>query len=396
MARKQLKKMASQTARVKKIKKALAPKKKQVSATRKLLKSKLTKKPVKKSAKKLPKKPVKKIILKKKATILKKSKKKPIKKIIKKVLPKKTSSKKVPLKEENKKPEKNEPTFDGEFSDKSYGVDATQMYLKEIGFSPLLSADDEVRIGRLVVKGDQQARKRMIESNLRLVVKIARHYYNRGLEFSDLIAEGNLGLLRAVDKFDPEKGFRFSTYATWWIRQNIERAIMNQTRTIRLPIHVLRELNACLITAKELMKTQEHEATQVEIAEALNKSLDDVKSRLLLNERMLSLDMQVSSENNQSKSLSDAIADKNALDPSDIIETDFLHGNLFSSLKELSEEEQDILSRRFGLGVHDKQTLEAVGKELGMTRERIRQIQIAALKKLRQLLQKKGIHHDAI
>lgn len=335
-------------------------------------KIKAIKKPAKKKLKKI-KKPAKKIVAKKRAAKVKKE------------IPPVN-----PIKEQ--KPEKEE----GEFSDKTYGADATQLYLKEIGFSPLLSAKEEIQIGRKVVKGDKAARKRMIESNLRLVVKIARHYYNRGLEFSDLIAEGNLGLLRAVDKFDPEKGFRFSTYATWWIRQNIERAIMNQTRTIRLPVHVLRELNACLIAAKELMKTQEHEATQEEIAEALNKSIDDVKNRLTLNERMLSLDMQVTGENHQAKLLSEAIPDKNALDPSDIVATDFLHGNLFDSLKELTEEEQTVLSRRFGLGEYDKETLEAVGKALGMTREKIRQIQINALKKLRSLLQKKGIHQDAI
>lgn len=388
LAKKPIKKLVIKPAKkpVKKLaKKSIKPAKKRVKKTVKTVKKPAKKVMKKKPAKKLVKKPVKKIVVKKT---------KPAKvKVIKKaagVKPKKAI--KIPIEKEEKKATENE----GEFSDKSYGVDATQMYLKEIGFSPLLTAEDEVRIGRLVVKGDQLARKKMIESNLRLVVKIARHYYNRGLDFSDLIAEGNLGLLRAVDKFDPEKGFRFSTYATWWIRQNIERAIMNQTRTIRLPIHVLRELNACLITAKELMKTNEHEATQGEIATALNKSIDDVKNRMTLNERMLSLDMQVAGENHQTKSLSDAIADKNALDPSEIIATDFLHGNLFASLQELSEEEQEVLSRRFGLGIHDKQTLEAVGMTLGMTRERVRQIQITALKKLRHLLQKKGIHDDAI
>ena len=376
MAGKQLKKLK---------KKTLSTKRPKKTTPKKIIKTKKSVRKPAKTARKQKKSP-KKII-----------KKKTIKKIpLKKPVSKKHQAEKTVVAEKAHHQKAKENEREGEFSDRTYGVDATQMYLKEIGFSPLLDADEEIRIGLMVLKGNQNARKKMIESNLRLVVKIARQYYNRGLEFSDLIAEGNLGLLRAVDKFDPEKGFRFSTYATLWIRQNIERAIMNQTRTIRLPIHVLRELNACLVAAKELMKTQEHEATQAEIAEALNKSIDDVKNRLTLNERMLSLDVQVPSENHQSKSLSEAIPDKNALDPSDIVANDFIHGNLFASLNELTDEEQEVLSRRFGLGVHDKQTLESVGKVLGMTRERVRQIQIVALKKLRQLLQKKGIHHDAI
>src|SRR5471030_665485 len=170
-------------------------------------------------------------------------------------------------------------------------LDATQLYLGEIGYSPLLTAEEEVYFARRALRGDVPSRRRMIESNLRLVVKIARRYSNRGLALLDLIEEGNLGLIRAVEKFDPERGFRFSTYATWWIRQTLERSIMNQTRTIRLPIHVLRELNLYLSTARELMKTQEHEPTYHEIAEALDRSIDDVKNMMELNERVVSLDM---------------------------------------------------------------------------------------------------------
>ena len=171
--------------------------------------------------------------------------------------------------------------------------DATRMYLNEIGFSPLLTAEEEVYYSRLAQKGDESGRRRMIESNLRLVVKIARRYINRGLALLDLIEEGNLGLIRAVEKFDPERGFRFSTYATWWIRQTIERAIMNQTRTIRLPIHVVKELNSYLHAARRLAQSLDHEANAVEIADLLDEPLIDVKRRRELDERMTAVDGRV-------------------------------------------------------------------------------------------------------
>lgn len=165
-------------------------------------------------------------------------------------------------------------------------LDVTQLYLSEIGFSPLLSAEEEVHFSRLSLKGDEKARNRMIESNLRLVVKISRRYLNRGLSLLDLIEEGNLGLIRAVEKFDPERGFRFSTYATWWIRQTIERAIMNQTRTIRLPIHIVKELNVYLRAARELTQKLDHEPSAEEIAEMLDRPVEDVKKMLSLNEKI--------------------------------------------------------------------------------------------------------------
>ncbi|HEX4044796.1 MAG TPA: RNA polymerase sigma factor RpoS [Gammaproteobacteria bacterium] len=268
--------------------------------------------------------------------------------------------------------------------------DPTQIYLHEIGFSPLLTAEEEVYYGRLAQQGDPVGRTKMIESNLRLVVKIARRYYNRGLEFSDLIEEGNLGLLRAVEKFDPERGFRFSTYATWWIRQTIERAIMNQTRTIRLPIHVLRELNLYLITARELMKKYEREPTYREVAQALDKSIDDVKDMMELNEHIVSLDMEISDENSTSKLLVEALPDKTAIDPAELLAQEHLHKSLKGCLKELNSKQYEVLCRRFGLENYERQTLEEVGKAVGLTRERVRQIQMTALKALREALKKHG------
>lgn len=194
-------------------------------------------------------------------------------------------------------------------------LDATQLYLSEIGYSPLLTAEEEVHFARRALKGCEASRKRMIVSNLRLVVKIARRYNNRGLALLDLIEEGNLGLIRAVEKFDPERGFRFSTYATWWIRQTIERAIMNQTRTIRLPIHVVKELNVYLRAARELAQELDHEPTAEDIALYLDKPIDEVSKMLRLNERISSVDTPIGGEND--KALLDILADDNESSPED-------------------------------------------------------------------------------
>lgn len=269
--------------------------------------------------------------------------------------------------------------------------DPTQIYLTEIGYSPLLTAEEEVALARKVQQGDQKARTKMIESNLRLVVKIARRYYKRGLEFLDIIEEGNLGLLRAVEKFDPERGFRFSTYATWWIRQTIERAIMNQSRTIRLPIHVIRELNSYLAAARDLMKTQDHEPSHHEIAEKLDKPIEDVKDMLELNEHMISLDTLIGNEQNTGRPLMDAIADKHKTDPAELLADELFHQHLEACLKELSEKHREVLCRRFGLMGYDRETLEEVGAAIGFTRERVRQIQMTALKALREIMKKYGI-----
>lgn len=272
-------------------------------------------------------------------------------------------------------------------------TDPTQMYLSEIGYSPLLTAEEEIYYTRLAQKGDKKARAKMIESNLRLVVKIARRYYNRGLEFLDLVEEGNLGLLRAVEKFDPERGFRFSTYATWWIRQTIERAIMNQTRTIRLPIHVVRELNMYLSTARELMKVQEREPSFKDIAHALNKPIENVKDMMELNERVISLDTIATNDSNsgQGRPLLDALADKHKTDPAELLADERLTEHLNECLSQLNDKQRDVICRRFGLAGYDRQTLEEVGEAIGLTRERVRQIQLSGLKLLREIMSRRGI-----
>jgi len=273
-------------------------------------------------------------------------------------------------------------------------LDATRLYLSEIGYSPLLTAEEEVHYARLAQKGVDSGRKKMIESNLRLVVKIARRYLNRGLALLDLIEEGNLGLIRAVEKFDPERGFRFSTYATWWIRQTIERAIMNQTRTIRLPIHVVKEINIYLRAARHLAQTLDHEPSPEEIAELLDKPIDDVKRMLGLNERIASVDTPLGRD--AENSLLDAIPDENNTDPVLLLQDDDVRGNIEQWLTQLTDKQREVVERRFGLNGHDVSTLEEVGNTIGVTRERVRQIQIEALRKLREILEKEGFAGDAL
>ena len=273
-------------------------------------------------------------------------------------------------------------------------LESTQMYLNEIGFSPLLTAEEEVYYARLALKGDEAGRKRMIESNLRLVVKIARRYVNRGLTLLDLIEEGNLGLIRAVEKFDPERGFRFSTYATWWIRQTIERAIMNQTRTIRLPIHVVKELNAYLRAARELTQKLDHEPSAEEIAQLLDKPVADVKRMLKLNERVTSLDTPLGYDSD--KSLLDTIPDLQVSDPAELLQDDDIRASIGEWMGELNEKQREVVARRFVLGGYESSTLEEVGREIGLTRERVRQIQVEALKRLRDILEHHGLTSEAI
>jgi RNA polymerase nonessential primary-like sigma factor len=272
--------------------------------------------------------------------------------------------------------------------------DPTRIYLNVIGASPLLSAEEEVYFSRLAQQGDEAARKRMIESNLRLVVKISRRYMNRGLAFLDLIEEGNLGLIRAVEKFDPERGFRFSTYATWWIRQTIERAIMNQTRTIRLPIHVVKEINTYLRAARSLAQKLDHEPSAEEIAQLLDKPIEDVERMLGLNERTASTDTSIM--NDSEKTLLETIPDSNATDPADVLEEEDVHTNIEDCLAQLSAKQREVVERRFGLHGHQVSTLEEVGLEIGVTRERVRQIQMDALRKLKRILELEGFSIDAL
>jgi len=276
----------------------------------------------------------------------------------------------------------------------SSNLDATQLYLGEIGFSPLLSAEEEVYFSRLALKGNEPARKRMIESNLRLVVKIARRYNNRGLPLLDLIEEGNLGLIRAVEKFDPERGFRFSTYATWWIRQTIERAIMNQTRTIRLPIHVVKELNIYLRTSRELVQKLDHEPTAEDIAEALDKPVSDVSKMLRLNEKITSVDTPFGGDSD--KVLLDIIPDEKGLGPENSLQNKDMNNNIIHWLNELNSKQREVLARRFGLMGYEAATLEDVGTEIGLTRERVRQIQVEALKRLRDILSQQDLSIESI
>jgi RNA polymerase nonessential primary-like sigma factor len=273
-------------------------------------------------------------------------------------------------------------------------LDATRLYLNEIGFSPLLTAEEEVYYSRKLLKGDEASRKKMIECNLRLVVKISRRYLNRGLALLDLIEEGNLGLIRAVEKFDPERGFRFSTYATWWIRQTIERGIMNQTRTIRLPIHVVKEINIYLRAARHLAQTLDHEPSPEEIAEMVDKPIKDVKRMLGLNERTASVDSPMGQDSEST--LLDAIPDENNIDPVVLLQDDDVKDNIEKWLNQLTEKQCEVVTRRFGLRGYDLSTLEEVGNNIGVTRERVRQIQIEALRKLREILEKEGFSVDAL
>jgi RNA polymerase nonessential primary-like sigma factor len=272
-------------------------------------------------------------------------------------------------------------------------MDATRLYLSEIGLAALLTAEEEIHYARCAQRCDNTARQRMIESNLRLVVKIARRYMNRGLSFLDLIEEGNLGLIRAVEKFDPERGFRFSTYATWWIRQTIERALMNQTRTVRLPVHVIKEINAYLRTSRRLAQSMDREPNLHELASILNRSATEVRRLLGLNERIVSVDSPRIPD--QDKSLLDSMPDEQNTDPSVLLENSDVQTCIDTCLARLTTRQRAVVEGRFGLHGREAATLEEVSHQLGVTRERVRQIQIEALRRLREMLEREGFPDKA-
>ena len=273
-------------------------------------------------------------------------------------------------------------------------ADPVQLYLNEIGSTPLLTAAEEVLFARESLAGDEAARHRMINSNLRLVVMIAKRYTNRGLALLDLIEEGNLGLMRAVEKFDPERGFRFSTYATWWIRQSIERALMNQGRTIRLPIHIQKDINTIVRCTRELRSSLRREPSTSEIADVLDRDPGEVSKLLKLSEKITSVDNQLSDESD--RSLVDTVSSHVEDNPLSLVDDEKVEGCLEEWLDELPNRQREILARRFGLMGYEASTLEAVGEEVGLTRERVRQIQIDALARLKRAALRDGLSEEEL
>ena len=276
----------------------------------------------------------------------------------------------------------------------NFEFDATRSYLNDLSRSKLLTADEEKIYGARALKGDQVARKIMIESNLRLVAKISYRYLNKGLPLLDLIEEGNLGLIRAVEKFDPSKGFRFSTYATWWIRQTIERGIMDQTRTIRLPIHIVKEMNTYLKAQRHLAQTLDHDPSAQDIADFMDKPLEKVERMLKLNERVTSLD--VPGARDSENTLIESIPDEHCQDHEDQIQADAMKQNLYKCMHELPDKQREVICRRYGICGYEEETLDQVAQELLVTRERVRQIQIEGLKKLKEILNTNGFSFEAV
>jgi RNA polymerase nonessential primary-like sigma factor len=272
--------------------------------------------------------------------------------------------------------------------------DVTQIYLNEIGQCKLLTPDEERELSRQVVKGDFAARQKMIEHNLRLVVNIAKHYINRGMTLLDLIEEGNIGLMHALEKFDPERGFRFSTYATWWIRQSIERAIMNQSRTIRLPVHVIKELNVYLRAQRHLEATLGHDPSIEDIAHLLGKDVEDVRRVMGLNERVASLDAPLDID--PMLTIGESIPDDQHDGPESTLQNAEVERYVREWMKQLNEKQRMVIERRYGLNGYEICTLEDLAASLGLTRERVRQIQIEALDQLRRILRRYGVTREVV
>jgi RNA polymerase nonessential primary-like sigma factor len=278
---------------------------------------------------------------------------------------------------------------------KEFSTDLTTLYLREIGCTSLLNAEEEIKLAREVLLGNADSKSVMIESNLRLVVALAKRYQNRGLSLLDLIEEGNLGLIRAVEKFDPELGFRFSTYATWWIKQNIDRALMNQARTVRLPIHVMKELNAYLKAAEYLREQQGKEPGVEAIAKKMGASVSTVRKLQGYNMHTCSADLPLT-DLADSSTLLDMLPDDGNADPEILLEGQNLRAKMESWLERLSEKQREVVARRFGLNGYECSTLEDVGRAVGITRERVRQIQIEAISKLRRMLERDGFSADCL
>ncbi len=272
--------------------------------------------------------------------------------------------------------------------------DVTQLYLNEIGAKPLLTPAEELETSRQVRAGDFAARQKMIEHNLRLVVNIAKHYLNRGIPLLDLVEEGNLGLIHALEKFDPERGFRFSTYATWWIRQSIERGIMNQARTIRLPVHVVKEINMVLRAMRHLESADRRDSTVERIALLLDKPVDEVRRILSLNEHIASLDAPLEIDPNHT--MAEVIADDGGGDPESLLQSSEVGSLLGDWLSQLSERQRTVIERRYGLNGADIATLDHIAIELGLTRERVRQIQMEGLDRLRKIIKRGNISRDSL
>ncbi len=272
--------------------------------------------------------------------------------------------------------------------------DVTRLYLNEIGNAELLSAEQEVYYARRALAGDKESYQQMVLSNLRLVVRIARRYLNRGLSLLDLVQEGNLGLMHAVEKYDPELGYRFSTYATWWIRQNIERALMNQTRTIRLPIHIVKELNQYLRVSRDIISDDDGELGAAQIAARVNKPVEDVQRILAYNERVISADGPAVV--GQEHSLLETVPDESDSLPADLLHRQQLSEEVQIWLDLLNTKQCDVIIRRFGFYGHTAGTLEQVGREIGLTRERVRQIQLEAMERLREIAALSGVSAESV
>ena len=272
--------------------------------------------------------------------------------------------------------------------------DATQLYLHQIGLKRLFTPAEELHFARRAVAGDFSARQEMIEHNLRLVVNVAKAYLNRGMPLLDLVEEGNLGLMHALDKFDPERGFRFSTYATWWIRQNIERAIMNQSRTIRLPVHVIKELNTVLRAKRHLEAHAEREPTAEDIAHLVGKDTDEVLRLLSRSEHTASLDAPLDVD--PMLSIGESIADESSISPELQLHASEIEWLVREWLAQLNDKQRAVIERRFGLNGGELLTLQQLASRLMLTRERVRQIQLEALAQLRLILRRLGLSRDVL